>query len=126
MRRWRRLRLSNSAVIEYEARPVESVRKAFARAAADAGLVGVSPHMLRHTSISWAVQAGVDIYRVADFFGVTVPLDRALSTDIWRPITWSATPSPAVPGPLSRGTAGGPLGDRIARTKRDNRRRTSP
>jgi integrase len=74
MRRWRRLRISNSAVIEFAGEPVKSVRKAFARAAADAGLVGVSPHTLRHTAISWAVQAGVDIYRIADFFGLTVPL----------------------------------------------------
>jgi integrase len=72
MRRWRRLRLSNQAVIEYEGEPVGSVRKAFARAAADAGLVGVTPHTLRHTAVSWAVQREADIYKTAKFFGLTV------------------------------------------------------
>jgi integrase len=71
MRRWRRLRISNQAVVEYQAQPVKSVRKAFARAAADAGLKDVTPHILRHTAVSWAVQNGVDLYRIADFFGMT-------------------------------------------------------
>ena len=74
MRRWQRLRISNAALIEYEGEPVKSVRKAFARAAADAGLKGVTPHTLRHTAISWAVQKEADTYKVAKFFGLTVKL----------------------------------------------------
>jgi integrase len=74
MRRWRKLRLSNTAVIEYEGEPVGSVRKAFARAAADAGLAKVTPHTLRHTAISWAVQKEADIYKTAKFFGLTVEM----------------------------------------------------
>jgi integrase len=74
MRRWRRLKISNQAVIEYEGQPVGSVRKAFARAAEAAGFNDVIPHTLRHTAVSWAVQNGVDLYRIADFFGMTVPM----------------------------------------------------
>jgi integrase len=74
MRRWRRLRISNQAVIEYAGQPVQSIRKAFARAAADAGFDDVTPHTLRHTAVTWAVEAGVDHLRVAEFFGMTVAM----------------------------------------------------
>jgi integrase len=74
MRRWKRLRISNSAVIEYEGEPVKSVRKAFARVVADAGLKGVTPHTLRHTAISWAMQRGDNVYKVSKFFGLTVEM----------------------------------------------------
>jgi integrase len=70
MRRWRRLGLSNNAVIEFAGQPVKSVKKAFARAAEDAG-VEASPHTLRHTAVSWAMQSGVDIYKAAHLFGMT-------------------------------------------------------
>jgi integrase len=39
-------------------RGVASVRKAIGRAATAAGLDGVSPHVLRHTAVSWAMQNG--------------------------------------------------------------------
>ena len=71
MRRWKAKGISGQAVVEYEGKPVASVKKAFARAAADAGLEGVSPHVLRHTAITWAMQNGADPYTASDFFGVT-------------------------------------------------------
>ncbi len=71
MRRWRDKGISRQAVIEFEGKPVASVKKAFARVAADAGLVGVSPHVLRHTAITWALQNGADPYAASDLFGVT-------------------------------------------------------
>lgn len=72
MRRWRAKGISTKAVIEWEGRGVASVRKAFGRAAKTAGLDGVSPHVLRHTAVSWAMQNGADLYKAADFFGMTV------------------------------------------------------
>jgi integrase len=72
IRRWARLGISTKAVVEFNGKPVKSVRKAFARAAADAGLESVTPHTLRHTAASWAMQAGSDPYRAADFLGMTV------------------------------------------------------
>lgn len=74
MRRWARLGISTSAVVEFEGRPIKSVRKAFARAASDAGLAGVTPHILRHTAASWAMQNGADLYKSADFLGMTVEI----------------------------------------------------
>jgi hypothetical protein len=42
MRRWASLGISRTAVVEFEGRPIKSVRKAFGRAAADADLQGVN------------------------------------------------------------------------------------
>jgi integrase len=72
IRRWKRRGVSLSSVVEYEGQPVQSVKKAFARCVADAGLEGkVSPHSLRHTAITWALQEGSSIWDVSDFFGVS-------------------------------------------------------
>lgn len=43
-----------------------SLKKAFARAAADAKLLDVTPHALRHTFAAWLVQAGVPLRTVCD------------------------------------------------------------
>lgn len=72
MRRWARVGISRSSVIEFDGEPIKSVRKAFSRAAGDAGLDGVTPHVLRHTAVTWAMQGGADLYDAADFFGMTV------------------------------------------------------
>jgi integrase len=72
MRRWQRKGLSQNAVVEFNKKPVKSVRKAFARVAEDAKLAGVSPHVLRHTAVTWAMQGGGDLWEVAGFFGMTV------------------------------------------------------
>ena len=71
MRRWKRTGASRAAVVEYEGHPVIRVSKAFTAAAREAGLVGVSPHTLRHTSISWAAQAGVPFFEIATYFGAS-------------------------------------------------------
>ena len=71
MRRWRAKGLSKSAVVEFDGEPVKSVKKAFARVAKDAGLDDVSPHILRHTAITWAMQNDADPYAASDMFGVT-------------------------------------------------------
>jgi integrase len=71
MRRWRRLGISKTAVIEYAGEPVKSVRKAFARVAADAGLTDVTPHTLRHTAVTWAMKGGAEIWEASGYFGMT-------------------------------------------------------
>jgi integrase len=72
MRRWARIGVSRSSIVEFDGHPVKSVRKAFARAAKDAGPLGVTPHVLRHTAVTWAMRAGADPYAAADFFGMTL------------------------------------------------------
>lgn len=77
LRRWAAKGISRTSVVEFGGKPVKGVRKAFARAAADAGLEGVTPHILRHTAVTWAMQGGADPYETADFFGMTMEmLDR--------------------------------------------------
>jgi integrase len=70
LRRWRDKGISKSAVVEFDSRPVASVKKAFANVARDAGLEGVTPHVLRHTAVTWAMQGGADRYEAAGFFGL--------------------------------------------------------
>lgn len=74
MRRWARKGISKTAVVEFNGKPVASVKKAFAHAAADAGLEDVSPHVLRHTAASWAMQNGADLYEAADYLGMTAEM----------------------------------------------------
>lgn len=81
MRRWRDKRISNQAVIEFGGEPVKSVKKAFKRAVAEAGLETsginrVTPHTLRHTGVSWAKQKGIDTERICEFFGMTPAMVR--------------------------------------------------
>lgn len=89
MRRWARLGISRSSVIEFGAqiasdgstkhgRPIKGVRKAFARVAEDAAeatknpsLAEVTPHVLRHTAASWGMQGGSKVSLLADYLGMS-------------------------------------------------------
>jgi len=71
MRRWQRLGLCETAIVEWQGRPVTRVSKSFARAAKDAGLDGVSPHTLRHTAATWMMQNGVSLDAAAGYLGMT-------------------------------------------------------
>lgn len=66
-------RISEDFVVEWNGRPVGSVKKAF-RAACDAAGLGpdVTPHILRHTAATWLMQAGADPWEAAGFLGMTV------------------------------------------------------
>jgi integrase len=73
LRRWQRLGIAKGAVVEWNGKRVESVRKAFEAAVRAAGLgIDVTPHVLRHTCATWLMQAGVNIWEVAGFLGMTV------------------------------------------------------
>lgn len=56
-------------VIEWNAAPVASIKTAFKAAVGRAGLVGVTPHTLRHTVVSWAMADGVDLERISRWVG---------------------------------------------------------
>jgi integrase len=72
IRRWKRRGISTKAVVEWNGEPVLSVYGAFKHCVADAGLNSkVSPHTLRHTAISWALQNGRSTWEVSGFFGVS-------------------------------------------------------
>ena len=54
---------------------MQSVDKAFANVAADAGFGNdVTPHVLRHTAATWLMQAGTDMWEAAGYLGVTVEM----------------------------------------------------
>lgn len=76
IRRWARLGLCKDYVVEWNGAPVDRVSKAFRAIAEAAGLEKVTPHTLRHTAISWALQRGAKTYDVAEFFGVSEEVIR--------------------------------------------------
>jgi integrase len=62
-------------VIERAGRAIGSIKHGFANACARAGLSDdVTPHTLRHTAITWMLQADVPIWDVANFTGMTVAM----------------------------------------------------
>ena len=77
LRRWHRLGIATHAVVEWNGRPVSSVRKGFAAAVKAAGLpvTGpdmITPHTLRHTAATWMMQNGADLWQAAGYLGMTV------------------------------------------------------
>jgi integrase len=79
IRRWQRLGIANTAIVEWNGKPVRSVRKGFAAAAAAAGLPvngpdKVTPHVLRHTAATWMMQNGANLWEAAGFLGMTVEM----------------------------------------------------
>lgn len=56
-------------VVEWAGRPVASIRTGFAAAVADAGLSGITPHVLRHTAAVRMAAAGVPMPRISQFLG---------------------------------------------------------
>jgi integrase len=74
-RRWR----ANGAawIVECDGERVADIRKAFAGAVERAGLKGVTPHTLKHTAITWAIQRGMTDHDAADYFSTSVETIRA-------------------------------------------------
>jgi integrase len=62
--------------VEWNGKPVKSVKNAFSRAVEVAGLDltdgNVTPHTLRHTAATWLMQRGVDPWEAAGFLGMSV------------------------------------------------------
>jgi integrase len=81
MRRWQRLGLAGSHFVEFNCKPIGSVKTAFSRAVQLAGLSSegskVTPHTLRHTAATWLVQRGVPLWQAAGYLGMSTEiLDR--------------------------------------------------
>ena len=72
LRRWKRLGIAKHAVVEWNGKPVASVRKSFAAAAKAAGIDRhITPHVLRHTAATWAMQRGVNVWDAAGWLGMS-------------------------------------------------------
>ncbi|MFC3642323.1 tyrosine-type recombinase/integrase [Aquibium oceanicum] len=78
MRRWRDCQIDGEPiardfVVEWNGRPVQSVKKSFRSARIAAGLgPEVTPHIFRHTAATWLMQAGTDPWSASGFLGMTV------------------------------------------------------
>jgi integrase len=71
MRRWK-ARLIATCFVEFNGKPVSSVKKGFQSGVRLAGLPGrVTPHTLRHTAATWLMQRGVPIWEAAGFLGMS-------------------------------------------------------
>lgn len=64
-------RRTRQYVIEVDGQPVKAIKRSFATAARNAGLSDVTPHILKHTAITWLAQDGVDLWEVAGFTGTS-------------------------------------------------------
>ena len=61
-----------SCFVEFNGKPVASVKKGFKTAVGLARLPGkVIPHTLRHTAATWLMQRGVPIWEAAGFLGMS-------------------------------------------------------
>lgn len=58
-------------IIEYQGRPIRSVRQAFASACERAGLEDVTPYVLRHTGATLLAASGVPLRQIAGILGHT-------------------------------------------------------
>ncbi|WP_235940622.1 tyrosine-type recombinase/integrase [Bradyrhizobium hipponense] len=73
LRRWHRIDPEAKHFVEYNGRPVTSVKTAFRSAARLAGLApGISPHTLRHTAATWLMQRGADPWQAAGYLGMSL------------------------------------------------------
>ena len=72
MRRWER----NGAryVVEVDGQRVASVKTAWKRALAKAGIDHATRHDLRHTAVTWAMQHGAGKWAAAGFFGLSLDM----------------------------------------------------
>jgi len=74
LRRWKRLDGEVRYLCHYDGARIVKLRRSFPEAAKRANLYGTTPHTLRHTAVTWAMQRGVPIWEVSGYFGMTVDM----------------------------------------------------
>jgi integrase len=71
LQRWHRIAPEAKHFVEFNGKPVTSVKTAFKSAVKLAGLdPGISPHTLRHTAATWLMQRGADPWQAAGYLGM--------------------------------------------------------
>ena len=74
LKRWRArdMALGVTHVVHYDGQPVQKLRRSWPSVRTAAGITDkLTPHSLRHTCVTWLLQAGVDIWEVAGFVGMS-------------------------------------------------------
>ncbi|WP_316164538.1 MULTISPECIES: site-specific integrase [unclassified Bradyrhizobium] len=75
LRRWVRAGIASERFVEFNGRPVASIKKAFRKvvelARIDTSIGSVVPHTLRHTAATWLMQNGTSIWDAAGYLGMT-------------------------------------------------------
>jgi integrase len=73
LRRWHRIDPEAKHFVEFNGKPVSSVKTAFKSAVRLARLgPGISPHTLRHTAATWLMQKGADPWQAAGYLGMSL------------------------------------------------------
>lgn len=67
LKRWQK-RSGGTHVVMFRGKRLDSVKRGIARAAERAGLTGVTPHVLKHSAITWAVMNGLGVEDAAEYF----------------------------------------------------------
>ncbi len=68
--RWKRMGARHA--VEYQGARCGDIKTGWTSIIEDAGLLDVTPHTLRHTAITWALQRGAKVWDVAGYFGASV------------------------------------------------------
>jgi len=76
LRRWRKRDEGLAHVIHWKGQPIKKLRRSWSAVCDLAGVEGVTPHTLRHTATTWLLQAGVPIWEVAGFVGMSEEVVR--------------------------------------------------
>lgn len=67
--------ISQDCVVEWNGKPITSIKKGFRSARAATGLgPHVTPHIFRHTAATWLMRAGANVWESAGFLGMTVEM----------------------------------------------------
>ena len=74
-RRWRRM--GANWAVGVDGQRIGDVKHAFQGARKEAGLPDVSPHILKHTAITWAMQKGLTVEDAADYFDTSAETIRS-------------------------------------------------
>ncbi len=70
MRRWKQN--DQKFLIEYLSSPITDIGNAFESVAHECGYFDVTPHTLRHTAATWAMQNGGDAWKIAGYLGMSL------------------------------------------------------
>jgi len=73
LKRWRRIDGNTKHVVHYNGQQITfGLRHSFETAVKEAGLDGVTPHIMRHSRATWLMQKGVDPWEASGHLGMSV------------------------------------------------------